>query len=165
MSCEFRVVIEGESNDYIQCVLLPVITANIIDAKDKNPIYIDRPGLRTKIQSMISDRTKKGVCKVKSFVIIARNKRKSFIKVVTIVVGKNKPSLSKLEDSLRDVNDRGRASGLWKFKVPLMNAYGDIDISKVVKTYKEIMKDYPGIVEFEVSEKDILKVNKVIKKK
>ena len=165
MSCEFRAVVEGESNGDTQCVILPVITTNSIEIKDKNPIYKERPGLKSKIHSMIVNRTKKGVCKVKSFVVIARNRRKSFIKVVVLVTGKSKPSLSKLEDTLRDFNDKGRVSGLWKFRVPLNGVYGDIDIRKVVKTYKDILEDYPGIVEFEVSEEDVPKIMRVLKKK
>jgi len=164
MGCEFRVTIEDEmSEDGYD--ILPIAISDLYDGRINKRIFKSTIGLKNKIRTLISDRTKRGVCRVRSFVILARNKNKGHVKVVPLIIGKSKPSLSKLGDVLMDLNDKGRVSGLWKLRVSLIDTYGELDISKVIGVYVSKMRDYPGIIEFIVNERDLDRVTKILKKK
>jgi len=165
MSCLFRVKsFEGLDQTYFACEVIPVLSSSDKETQYAKSLYSKYPGLRVKTKEMIDSRTKRGVCNINMFYILGRDRRDKVNVIINLIIGKNKPSLSKLEEALTVFKDKSITLGQWKVRVPLIG-YHDMPINKVVKLYLSVLSNYPGIIEFVCYESELTKIQRLINKK
>jgi len=140
----------------------PVIYSDVSISSLNKRVYKKFKGLRVKIKDTLVYYSKRRFSKLKirlrPYVIVNNDTRKPVF-VLNLVIGKDKPNISYLKESLNRLYWVGRDSGFYSITIDLCNdAYMTIENRQVIKAYLNIFKSYPGILNFIVKDDDTKKV-------